>query len=101
MIPVLFNWWCHPGTPLPNFLGVNSARLMEPPFASISPYPLILFAVYFVDMLHVSAFCNYFLYTGHTDMRKSFDGLCGVVKNQMSLDALNGSIFIFMNKRRT
>jgi len=34
-------------------------------------------------------------------MRKSFDGLCGVVKNQMSLDALNGSIFIFMNKRRT
>lgn len=34
-------------------------------------------------------------------MRKSFDGLCGVIKSQMSLDALDGSVFIFMNRRRT
>lgn len=34
-------------------------------------------------------------------MRKSFDGLCGIIKNQMSLNALNGSVFIFMNRRRT
>jgi transposase len=52
-------------------------------------------------MLHLSSSCNYYLYTGHADMRKSFDGLCGIIKSQLLLDALGGSIFIFMNRRRT
>jgi transposase len=52
-------------------------------------------------MLHLSASCNYYLYSGHTDMRKGFDGLRGIVKSQMALDALNGSVFIFLNRRRT
>lgn len=34
-------------------------------------------------------------------MRKGFDGLCGIIKDQMALNALNGSVFIFMNRRRT
>lgn len=34
-------------------------------------------------------------------MRKGFDGLSGIVKSQMSLNALNGSVFIFLNRRRT
>ena len=34
-------------------------------------------------------------------MRKGFDGLSGLVKSQMSLNALNGTVFIFMNRRRT
>lgn len=34
-------------------------------------------------------------------MRKSFDGLCGIIKGQMALNALGGSVFIFMNRRRT
>lgn len=34
-------------------------------------------------------------------MRKSFDGLCGIIQSQMALNALEGSIFIFMNRRRT
>ena len=34
-------------------------------------------------------------------MRRSFDGLCGIIKSQMALNALNGSVFIFMNRRRT
>lgn len=34
-------------------------------------------------------------------MRKSFDGLCGIIKSQLSLDALSGAVFIFMNRRRT
>ena len=34
-------------------------------------------------------------------MRKSFDGLCGMVKSLMALDALSGAVFIFMNRRRT
>lgn len=52
-------------------------------------------------MLHLSASCNYYLHCAHTDMRKGFDSLSGIVKSQMSLDALNGSVFIFMNRRRT
>jgi transposase len=52
-------------------------------------------------MLHLSASCNYYLYCGHADMRKGFDSLSGIVKSQMVLDALSGSVFIFMNKRRT
>lgn len=34
-------------------------------------------------------------------MRKGFDSLCGLVQSQMSLNVLNGSVFIFMNHRRT
>lgn len=34
-------------------------------------------------------------------MRKGFDGLCGIIKSQMSLNALGGSVFIFINRRRT
>lgn len=52
-------------------------------------------------MLHLSASCTYFLYTGYADMRKSFDGLCGIVTSRMALDALSGSVFIFVNRRRT
>jgi len=52
-------------------------------------------------MLHLSASCQYYLHAGHTDMRKGFDGLSGLVRSQMSLDALGGAVFIFMNRRRT
>lgn len=34
-------------------------------------------------------------------MRKGFDGLSGIVKSQMALNALNGAVFIFLNRRRT
>lgn len=34
-------------------------------------------------------------------MRKSFDGLCGIIKNKMQQDVLTGDVFIFLNKRRT
>lgn len=52
-------------------------------------------------MLQLSASCHYYLYPGPTDMRKGFDGLCGLVTSQMALNALSGSVFIFMNRRRT
>ena len=51
-------------------------------------------------MLHLSAVVHYYLYAQATDMRKGFDSLCGIVKAQMSLDALSGAIFIFINKKR-
>ncbi|MGV2332966.1 MAG UNVERIFIED_CONTAM: IS66 family insertion sequence element accessory protein TnpB [Planctomycetaceae bacterium] len=33
-------------------------------------------------------------------MRKSFDGLFGIVKQQLQLDPLSGHLFLFVNKRR-
>lgn len=34
-------------------------------------------------------------------MRKSFDGLSGLVRSQMGRDPLSGDVFIFLNRRRT
>lgn len=35
-----------------------------------------------------------------TDMRKSFDGLSGLVRSEFGQDPLNGDLFVFMNRRR-
>lgn len=51
-------------------------------------------------MLHLSASCKYYLYAEHTDMRKGFDSLSGMVTQHLQMDALSGSIYIFMNRRR-
>ena len=34
-------------------------------------------------MLHLSPAVRYYLYTGHTDMRKGFDSLCGIISSQI------------------
>jgi transposase len=34
-------------------------------------------------------------------MRKGFDSLSGIVTTQMTVDAISGSVFIFINSRRT
>lgn len=44
---------------------------------------------------------RYWLYRQPTDMRKSFDGLCGLVRSEMKRDPLSGDVFIFLNRRRT
>jgi transposase len=51
-------------------------------------------------MLHIEASCQYYLYSGDTDMRKGFDSLCGIISSQMQLNVLSGAIYIFINKRR-
>lgn len=38
---------------------------------------------------------------GPTDMRKGFEGLYGLVQQQLGLDALSGHLFLFANARRT
>ena len=43
---------------------------------------------------------SYYLYRPSTDMRKSFDGLCGLISGQLGKNPLNGDLFIFFNKRR-
>ena len=51
-------------------------------------------------MLHLSAYQRYFLYSGDTNMRKSFDSLSGMVTTLLQQNVLSGDIFIFVNKRR-
>ena len=49
-------------------------------------------------MLHLSSQCRYYLYEGHADMRKGFDGLCGLVQSAMRRKIIMGDIFIFINR---
>ncbi|MBD3347533.1 MAG: IS66 family insertion sequence element accessory protein TnpB [Chitinivibrionales bacterium] len=39
--------------------------------------------------------------TAPTDMRKSFDGLCGCVEQYFHDDPVNGNMFVFFNRKRT
>jgi len=41
-----------------------------------------------------------FLCTWPTDMRKSFDGLTGLVQESFGQDPLTGHLFLFLNRRR-
>jgi transposase len=40
------------------------------------------------------------MYSLPTDMRKSFDALSGLVRNNLGYNPINGEVFIFINKRR-
>jgi len=41
-----------------------------------------------------------FLCTQPTDMRKGFDGLSGIVRGAFGADPLDGSLYLFVNRRR-
>ena len=51
-------------------------------------------------MLNLSPDLKIFVYTRPTDMRKGFDGLSGIVRSQFEADPTDGSLFIFINRRR-
>ena len=42
-----------------------------------------------------------FLYGGPADMRRSFDGLSAMVESSFPGQLLTGSLFVFVNKRKT
>lgn len=44
---------------------------------------------------------RYYLSRQAADMRKSYDGLSGLVRQGMGRDPLSGEVYIFMNRRRT
>lgn len=44
---------------------------------------------------------QYLLYRKPCDMRKSFDGLSGLVSHELNRDPISGEVFLFLNKRRT
>lgn len=51
-------------------------------------------------MFSLSSTDQFILYKPACDMRRSFDSLAGIVQNELGLVAHNGSVFIFINKRR-
>lgn len=51
-------------------------------------------------MLNISSSQRYFIYSGLTDMRKGFDSLCGLVRNEFKMDPLSGDVFIFLSRTK-
>ena len=52
-------------------------------------------------MFSLNSSYQYFLYQGHCDMRKSFDGLYGVVTSELQRKVTSGEVFVFLNRQRT
>ncbi|MEW5755397.1 MAG: IS66 family insertion sequence element accessory protein TnpB [Pseudomonadota bacterium] len=52
-------------------------------------------------MLALGSQARIWLCTRPTDMRKSFNGLCTQVKQQLGGDPLSGHYFVFVNRRKT
>jgi len=51
-------------------------------------------------MLSISQSQRYYFYSGLVDMRKGFDSLCGVVREEFKLNPLSGDVFIFLSRSR-
>lgn len=51
-------------------------------------------------MISFSPAIKIYLHRQPIDMRKSYDGLFGIVKNDLSMDVRSGGLFMFINLRR-
>jgi transposase len=51
-------------------------------------------------MFTLSSSLRFHLYSRPTDMRKSFDGLSGIVQNHLDRNPCSGEVFLFINRRR-
>ncbi|MDZ7366876.1 MAG: IS66 family insertion sequence element accessory protein TnpB [candidate division KSB1 bacterium] len=51
-------------------------------------------------MFPITAHFKFYLYAQATDMRKSFDGLSGVVTSALGRDPASGDVYVFVNRRR-
>lgn len=43
---------------------------------------------------------RYFIYRSGCDMRKGFDSLSGLIRNEWKKDPLSGDVFVFLSKQR-
>ena len=41
-----------------------------------------------------------YIVCGYTDMRKSIDGLCAMIEDQLKMDPASSSLFLFCGRRR-
>lgn len=51
-------------------------------------------------MLNVSPQITIQVYAQPADMRKGIDGLSGIVRSEFKADPTDGSLFVFINRRR-
>jgi hypothetical protein len=51
-------------------------------------------------MFSLTSSFRYYLNRDPTDMRKSFDGLSGIVQGQLDRCPTSGEVFIFVNRRK-
>lgn len=51
-------------------------------------------------MLGFNSTQKYYIYTSPTDMRKGYNGLSGIVRNEMRSDPGSGEVYIFFNRTR-
>jgi transposase len=51
-------------------------------------------------MISLSPAIKIYLHRRPIDMRKSYDGLFGIVKNDLAMDVRSGGLFMFINLRR-
>jgi transposase len=51
-------------------------------------------------MLALTSAHHYLLRKSPTDMRKGFDSLCGLVRDELGRDPLSGEVFVFIGSRR-
>ncbi|MBK8042882.1 MAG: IS66 family insertion sequence element accessory protein TnpB [Haliscomenobacter sp.] len=51
-------------------------------------------------MIALHAQHKYYLYGQPTDMRKSFDGLSGLVRNHLRRNPTSGEVYVFLNRKR-
>lgn len=51
-------------------------------------------------MVGLTSSLRYFMYVPPADMRKGFDGLSGLISGELNRDPLDGSVYIFINRRK-
>lgn len=51
-------------------------------------------------MIGFNSHQRYFLYAGSTDMRKGYDGLSGLVRNELGENPMSGDVYVFFNRTR-
>lgn len=51
-------------------------------------------------MIGTTGSVRVFAYASPCDMRKSYEGLHGIVRNELKHDIMNGDLYLFTNRRR-
>ena len=51
-------------------------------------------------MLNLASHARIYAYTKPADMRKGFNGLSGIVRSELGADPTDGSLFLFLNRKR-
>jgi transposase len=51
-------------------------------------------------MFSLSASNSFLLYRKAADFRKGFDGLCGLVTNELDREPTSGEVYVFINRAR-